>query len=445
MKKIQMLIVAFAAMFLVACGGGSDTSNDGDSGSETNNSVTFCAFTQVGLLSDDNATGNIKCTDTDGIRNTDNFPAVVTVNGNLYELEFTDNSMSFDVNVTVTGLVPDTNTTASLDMYVVDGENGEINTFSLEGELETNSIILIDQPTTITAPTLDSKSDTKIYTKVGTFSDSDGIQNVTVALYSDSTLTNLLQTNTSGDFLGLTASTTYYVVTSGEALNTDIGIWEAKKSTALVVTTNATPPPANTAPTATDATADTAGGETVTYDLVGHIADNETADSGLTITVLSGPTKGTLSWSGTEFTFTATPASGVFGEDTFTYEVKDPGELTSTATVTIINISEDGNNDIQDRDPDPFDFVDRTGLQRSTAYDTNTISVTGMNSNALITTTAGTLYINGVAVSTQYPTVDSGDTVFVRLTTSDSYESDVTATVRIGGKSDSFTFTTLSE
>jgi hypothetical protein len=42
-----------------------------------------------------------------------------------------------------------------------------------------------DSATTITLPTLESKTDTTINTAVGSFTDVDGVQNITVELYSD--------------------------------------------------------------------------------------------------------------------------------------------------------------------------------------------------------------------------------------------------------------------
>ncbi|WP_320035774.1 hypothetical protein [Halarcobacter sp.] len=78
----------------------------------------------------------------------------------------------------------------------------------------------------------------------------DGVQNVTVELYSDAGLTNLVSSSSSGDFSGLTVNTTYYVVTKGEALNANTSNYETKRSNALTVTTNTvvvtdtTPPPA---------------------------------------------------------------------------------------------------------------------------------------------------------------------------------------------------------
>lgn len=103
--------------------------------------------------------------------------------------------------------------------------------------------------------------------------------------------------------------------------------------------------PSNTTPSATSVTFDMGfGAEIQTFDLAASISDTETADGGLTINVVAGPTQGSLSWSGTQFTFSATQGSGYVGDDSFTYNVTDAGALTSsTRTVTILNIAEDGN------------------------------------------------------------------------------------------------------
>lgn len=97
-----------------------------------------------------------------------------------------------------------------------------------------------------------------------------------------------------------------------------------------------------------------------------------------------------------------------------------------------------------DTTPDAFNFSDRYGIDRSISYNTNTITVSGIDSATTISTTAGTLYINGSASGTS-GTVNNGDTVKVNLLTSHLYETSVTATVTIGSVSDSFSFVTISE
>jgi hypothetical protein len=93
-----------------------------------------------------------------------------------------------------------------------------------------------DNSTTVGTPTLDVATATTINTTTGTFTDSDGVRNVTVSLYSDAGLTTLVGTNANGDFTGLSAGTTYYAITSGEAFNAQTQTWETKRSSALTIT-----------------------------------------------------------------------------------------------------------------------------------------------------------------------------------------------------------------
>ncbi|WP_303662764.1 hypothetical protein [Sulfuricurvum kujiense] len=95
---------------------------------------------------------------------------------------------------------------------------------------------LTDNATTASPPTLDSATATTINTTAGTFADTDGVRNVTVVLYSDAGLTTLVASNANGDFTGLSAGTTYYAVTSGEAFNAETQTWESKRSSALSIT-----------------------------------------------------------------------------------------------------------------------------------------------------------------------------------------------------------------
>jgi len=184
------------------------------------------------------------------------------------------------------------------------------------------------------------------------------LQNLTAPVLSSTTQTF---TTTSGTPLTLVTVTAndavdgaITVVQSGDTVNfNSVGtynvVYTATDSSSNISTITHTyvvnaAPVVNQAPTASNASADVAFGETVTYNLASHIADNEDADNLLTIIVVTSPTKGSLSWSGTSFTFTATPASGVFGNDSFTYKVQDTGGSFSTVqTVTITNISEDYN------------------------------------------------------------------------------------------------------
>jgi hypothetical protein len=99
-----------------------------------------------------------------------------------------------------------------------------------------------------------------------------------------------------------------------------------------------------------------------------------------------------------------------------------------------------------DTTPDAFSFTDVTGAALSTVYTSAAITVAGIDAAAAITITGGTYDINssGSFVSTE-GTVNNGDAVRARGTSSGSYSTAVNVAVTIGGVSDTFTITTQSE
>lgn len=96
--------------------------------------------------------------------------------------------------------------------------------------------------------------------------------------------------------------------------------------------------------------------------------------------------------------------------------------------------------------PDAFTFTDQTGVERSSTITSAPITVTGITAAAVITVTGGEYDINGSGTFTSDPgTVNNGDTVRARHTSSASYSTATNTVVTIGGVSDTFTSTTESE
>lgn len=94
--------------------------------------------------------------------------------------------------------------------------------------------------------------------------------------------------------------------------------------------------------------------------------------------------------------------------------------------------------------PNAFTFVDITNATRSTAYISNAITVGNVGDFAVISVVSGGLYsINGGAYTSSPGTVVNGDSVMVRTTSSDAYSTAVSVTLTIGGRSDTYTVTTL--
>jgi hypothetical protein len=97
-----------------------------------------------------------------------------------------------------------------------------------------------------------------------------------------------------------------------------------------------------------------------------------------------------------------------------------------------------------DTTPDQFTFIDQTGVALNTVITSNTITVSGINTAAPISITGGTYSINGGPYTSSSGTVNNGNTVTVRQTSSGNYSTTTSATLTIGGISDTFSVTTIS-
>lgn len=96
-----------------------------------------------------------------------------------------------------------------------------------------------------------------------------------------------------------------------------------------------------------------------------------------------------------------------------------------------------------DTTPDTFAFVDLAAVATSTVIESNAITVAGINAATAISVTGGEYSVNGGAYATTSGTVNAGDTVKVRHTSSASYSTSAHTTLTIGGVSDTFTTTTM--
>ena len=96
-----------------------------------------------------------------------------------------------------------------------------------------------DNPASISPPNLDSTSWSEISVSSWAVIDLDGVQNVTMAIYSSSTIieANLIERNTDWIFDSLNWDVTYYLTTEAEVFNWDTLNWETIKSAGLAVTT----------------------------------------------------------------------------------------------------------------------------------------------------------------------------------------------------------------
>ncbi len=122
-------------------------------------------------------------------------------------------------------------------------------------------------------------------------------------------------------------------------------------------------------------------------------------------------------------------------------------ETLTTATLDIGGVS--GAFDVttlaEDRIPDAFIFTAQTGVALSTVTTSNTITVGGINTTTGISIGGGTYSINGGTYTNVASfSVNNGDTVTLRQTSSASFSTQTTATLTIGGVSGAFDVTTLA-
>jgi Tol biopolymer transport system component len=96
-----------------------------------------------------------------------------------------------------------------------------------------------------------------------------------------------------------------------------------------------------------------------------------------------------------------------------------------------------------DDTPDPFSFTNLIGVPLNTAIISNTIAISGINTGAPISISGGEYAINGGLFTSSIGTVNNGDTVTVRLTSSSSISTTTEATLTIGGISNTFSVTTM--
>ena len=173
-----------------------------------------------------------------------------------------------------------------------------------------------------------------------------------------------------------------------------------------------------------------------------------------TITVSGINTAADISITGGEYKINSgsyTSSSGTVNNgDTVTVRQTSSGSY-STKTNTILTIG--GVSDtfsvttwaappLPDTTPDPFTFFDQTGVAPNITVTSNTITVSGINTAADISITGGTYSINGGSYTSSSGTVNNGNTVKVRQTSSGSYPIKTDATLTIGGVSDTFSVTT---
>ena len=99
---------------------------------------------------------------------------------------------------------------------------------------------------------------------------------------------------------------------------------------------------------------------------------------------------------------------------------------------------------VVDTTPDSFSFSDQTNVAVSTVITSDTITVAGITGAAAISVTNGEYKIGSGSFTSTAGTVNNGDTVTVRHTSSSNFSTNTDTVLTIGGVSDTFTSTTVA-
>jgi hypothetical protein len=93
--------------------------------------------------------------------------------------------------------------------------------------------------------------------------------------------------------------------------------------------------------------------------------------------------------------------------------------------------------------PDPFSFTSQNGLKTGSTARSNTVTITGIETDVEIDSSNGAYSLGCNGTFTNSPgTISNGQTVCVRHTTSSEFSATKVTTLKVGGASATFTTTT---
>lgn len=174
-----------------------------------------------------------------------------------------------------------------------------------------------------------------------------------------------------------------------------------------------------------------------------------------TITVNGIDAAAAISVSGGEYAinggaYTSTNGSVNNGDQIVVRQTSSANYSTTThATLTIGGVGDTFSvttlADTSDTTPDAFSFVDQSDVELNTLIESNTITVGGIDAAASIGISGGEYAINGGAYTSAAGSVNNGDQVTIRQTSSSDYQTTTHATLTVGGVGDTFSVTTLAD
>ena len=95
--------------------------------------------------------------------------------------------------------------------------------------------------------------------------------------------------------------------------------------------------------------------------------------------------------------------------------------------------------------PNSFEFTAQYNVEPTTYTTSNSVTINGIDSKTPISISSGQYSINGGAYISAESTINSGDSIVLKLTSSDEFSSETIATLTVGSVSGSFSATTRAK
>lgn len=125
------------------------------------------------------------------------------------------------------------------------------------------------------------------------------------------------------------------------------------------------------------------------------------------------------------------------------YDSNKSVEITLAGVTTTFTVNTEADPNTPDSIPDPFSFNALDNQVISTLVESNEVTLSGFNQEVTLSVSGGEYSLDGSSwQSNIIDNVETGQTVWVRHTSSDQYETAVSTTLTVGGVSASFVSTT---
>jgi hypothetical protein len=121
------------------------------------------------------------------------------------------------------------------------------------------------------------------------------------------------------------------------------------------------------------------------------------------------------------------------------YWLRDEGNVAVTSG-TPASVDEMLRNCVPDSEPEAFAFTDATNVELSTLTTAAPVTIGGINTAVSVTVSGAEISINGGAWGTS-GTISNGQSLAVRLTSSAAFATPLSATIDVGGATDSWSVT----